>query len=100
MSGDLESFGDGLDELFRRLGLSNPRLQAELVEEWDSLVASPWLGRSKPVVVRGTTLVVEAVSPSMVSLLRYGEVSLLETLRERFGEGKITGVEVVAPGRR
>lgn len=100
MSRDPESFAEGLDEMFRRLGLSNPRLQAALIEEWDSLVGSPWQGRSHPVVVKGTTLVVEATSPSMVSLLRYGEASLLETLSKRFGEGQVTGVEVVPPRTR
>lgn len=99
MSGDLEPVGDGIDELFRRLGLSNPRLQSAVIEEWDELVGEPWLGRSRPVVVKGTTLVVEANAPSLVSFLRYGEASLLEVLSRRFGEGQITGVEVIAPGR-
>lgn len=100
MSRDLEPLSGGLDDVFRRLGLSNPVLQAEIVAEWDSLVGSPWQGRSRPVVVKGTTLVVEAKSSSMVSLLRYGEASLLETLANRFGKDLITGVEVVPPGRR
>lgn len=100
MSRDLEPFADGLDSVFRRLGLSNPRLQAALIEEWDTLVGSPWQGRSRPVVVKGTTVVVEASSASLVSMLRYGEASLIESLSERFGEGQITDVEVVAPKRR
>jgi hypothetical protein len=35
----------------------------------------------------------------MVAFLRYGEASLLETLRDRFGEGVIDSIEVVPPGR-
>lgn len=100
MKGDLESFADGLDDVFRRLGLSNPRLQADLAAEWDQLVGSPWKGRSRPVVVRGTALIVEATSASIVTLLRYGEASLLEVLATRFGAGQITSVEVVPPARR
>lgn len=100
MKGDLEPFADGLDDVFRRLGLSDPRLQAALIAEWDEMVGHPWKGRSRPVVVKGTTLVVEAANASMITLLRYGEANLLEVLAGRFGEGKVTGVEVVPPGRR
>lgn len=100
VKGDLEPISDGLDDVFRRLGLSNPRIHAVLVAEWDRLAGAPWAGRSKPVVVQGTTLVVEATSASTVTLLRYGESSLVEILKGRFGEGIVTKIEVVPPARR
>jgi Dna[CI] antecedent, DciA len=96
---DLEPVADTLDDVFSRLGLAHPQVMAAINEEWGRLAGRPWEGRSKPVVLRGKTLVVEASQPSMVAFLRYGEATLLETLAARFGEGLITSIEVVAPGR-
>ncbi len=100
MSNDLEPFSDSLDDVFARLGLPNPQLMSDLLGEWAELAGKPWTGNSRPVVVRGPTLVVEATSPSMVAFLRYAVSGLLTTLSERFGPGLITEVEVVPPRRR
>lgn len=99
MSPDLEPFAESLNEVFTRLGLPDPVIMSKITREWETLAGKPWVGRSKPLFVRGTTLVVEATSPSMVAFLRYGEASLVETLGSRFGEGVIDSVEVLAPGR-
>jgi len=96
---DLEHFSDSLDEMFTRLGLPDPVLMAALGSEWDDLAGPPWSGRSKPLYIKGKTLVVEAVSASMVAFLRYGESSLLEVLSERFGKGAIETIDIEPPGR-
>ena len=96
---DLEPFSKSINDVFTRLGLPDPVVMSKLVEEWDELAGSPWVGRSRPLYVRGTTLIVEASAPSMVAFLRYGQSGLVETLEERFGAGLIDSVEVVAPGR-
>lgn len=100
MSRDLERFSDSLDDVFARLGMPNPRVMSEVLHDWAELAGKPWVGNSRPVVVRGKTLVVEATTPSMIAFLRYGVGALLETCADRFGEGVITTVEVVPPGRR
>jgi hypothetical protein len=100
VSSDLEPVTETLDGVFARLGVANPKLMADLSGDWDTLAGAPWAGRSKPVVVRGKTLVVEASQPSVVAFLKYGVSGLLETLATRFGEGVVTAVEVVPPGRR
>lgn len=97
---DLEHFSESVDEMFKRLGLPDPVVMAALSSEWDELAGAPWSGRSKPLYIKGTTLVVEASSGSMVAFLRYGEASLLEALSERFGEGTVRSVEVRPPGSR
>lgn len=97
---DLEHFSDSVDEMFKRLGLPDPVVMAAISSEWDDLAGTPWAGRSRPLYIRGTTLVVEASSGSMVAFLRYGESTLLETLAGRFGEGTVTAVDVRPPGRR
>lgn len=96
---DLEPFSDSVDDMFRRLGLPDPEVMAGLTAEWDSLAGPPWSGRSEPLYIKGTTLVVEASSSSMVAFLRYGEISLLETLATRFGSGVVTAVDIRAPER-
>jgi hypothetical protein len=96
---DMEPFSESLDDVFARLGLPDPVLISQILEEWDELAGKPWVGRSKPLYVKGKTLVVEASAPSMIAFLRYGESSLVEALRERFGEGRVEAVEVIAPGR-
>jgi hypothetical protein len=99
VSSDLEPVSDTIEGVFSRMGLSNPRLMAEVQAEWDTLAGPPWAGRSRPVVIRSRTLVVEASQPSAVAFLRYGVTDLLATLRDRFGEEAVTDVEVVPPGR-
>lgn len=94
---DLEHFSESVDEMFTRLGLPDPVLMAGVSSEWDELAGAPWAGRSKPLFIKGKTLVVEAVSPSMVAFLRYAESSLLERLAERFGEGVIESVDIKTP---
>lgn len=99
VNGDLEPLSDGLDRIFGRLGLADPRVMSALQSEWSDLAGPPWRGNSKPVMVRGKTLVVEATTPSQVAFLRYGSTKLLATLAERFGEEVIVEVEVVPPRR-
>ena len=96
---DLEPFSDSLNDVFARMGLPDPVLMSKVNEEWETLAGNPWVGRSRPMFVRGKTLVVEASAPSMVAFLRYGESTLLKTLKDRFGEGVINSIEVLPPGR-
>lgn len=96
---DLGPFSDSVDALFRRLGLPDPVVMATLSDEWDDLAGPPWSGRSKPLYIRGTTLVIESSSASMIAFLRYGESKLLTDLALRLGEGIITSLDVRAPSR-
>lgn len=95
---DLEHFSESVDDMFARLGLPDPMVMAGISSEWDDLAGPPWSGRSKPLYIRGKTLVVEAASPSMVAFLRYGETSLIEKLADRFGKGTIEAVDIKSPG--
>lgn len=95
---ELEPFSSSIDEVFAKLGLPDPVLMSKITENWDELAGKPWVGRSKPLYVRSRTLYVEAASPSMVAILKYGMSNLTETLQNRFGAGVISGIEVVPPG--
>ncbi|HJQ75995.1 MAG TPA: DUF721 domain-containing protein [Acidimicrobiia bacterium] len=96
---DLEHFSDSVDAMFARLGLPDPMMMATLSAEWDRLAPAPWSSRSTPLYMTGSTLVVEASSPSMVAFLRYGEADLLDKLAERFGPDKVKTIEIKRPGR-
>jgi hypothetical protein len=95
--GDLTSFQASLEEMFRKLGLSDPMVLARLTGSWDELAGTPWAGRSRPLFIQDKTLVVEAAAPSMVAFLRYGSVTLVTTLSDVIGPGVIERIEVRAP---
>lgn len=97
--GDLEHFSESVDDMFTRLGLPDPRVMAVISSEWDGLAGPPWAGRSTPLYIKGSTLVVEAASASMVAFLRYGEAGLLDSLASRFGDGVVEHVDIQTPGR-
>lgn len=99
VSNDLEPFSESVDDMFSRLGLPKPEVMAAVSSEWDELAGPPWSGRSKPLYIKGSTLVVEASSGSMVAFLRYGSESLLRKLAERLGDGTIQTVEIRSPAR-
>jgi hypothetical protein len=97
---DLSSFESSLLEVFRRLGLPDPVVMSQLTEKWDELAGSPWSGRSTPLFIQGTTLVVEASSPSMVAFLRYGSADLIRAITDRLGEGVVDRIDVRPPPGR
>lgn len=99
MTEDLEEFGQSLKEAFQRMGLPDPVIMSKITAEWDAVAGKPWVGRSRPLYVKGTTLIVEAATPSMVAFLKYGESTLVTALQERFGQGVIDSIEVLAPGK-
>lgn len=94
---DMSSFGSAMKDMFRRLGLPDPLLVGRIRDEWEDFAGQPWVGRSKPVTIQGTTLVVEASSPSLVAFLKYGSEDLLEAITTRFGPGVIDKVDVRPP---
>jgi predicted nucleic acid-binding Zn ribbon protein len=96
---DLEHFSESVDEMFTRLGLPDPVVMAGVSSEWEELAGPPWSGRSRPLYMKGTILVVEAASPSMIAFLKYGETELLRRLSDRFGDGVVASIEIKAPGR-
>lgn len=88
-----------MEATFQRLGFPDPALMSQVLAEWETLADKHWVGRSKPVSVKGKTLVVEASTPSLVAFLKYGEAALLESLKNRFGTGVFQNIDVVAPRR-
>jgi predicted nucleic acid-binding Zn ribbon protein len=97
---DLTPFRTSLEEVFRKLGMSDPMAMARIAAGWDELAGTPWSGRSRPLFIQGKTLVVEAGAPSMVAFLRYGSSDLVAAISRALGEGVIEKIEVRAPAGR
>jgi predicted nucleic acid-binding Zn ribbon protein len=97
---DLTPFRTSLEEMFRKMGLSDPIVMSRLSAGWDELAGSPWAGRSRPLFIQGKALVVEASAPSMVAFLRYGSSALVASLKEVIGEDVIEQIEVRPPSAR
>ena len=91
---DLEHVSDSIDDMFTRMGLPDPEVAAALSSEWEALAGPPWSGRSRPLYVRGSTLVVEASSASIIAFLRYGEADLIGKLEKRFGRRVVETVDI------
>jgi len=97
---ELEPIEKPLLEMLDRLGLPEPDLLGAVAGEWDALAGEPWAGRSRPVLIRNRELVVEAVAPSLVGLLRYAVGDLMRSLDDRFGEGVFESVRVQGSASR
>ena len=92
--------GDLLRVLMERYRLVDPDTWTRITSDWDTVAGSPWAGRSKPSSLKGGELVVEASSPAIVSMLRYGTHSLMERLGEELGSAVVTSVRIIPPPRR
>lgn len=90
---------DGIEAFLARFGLPSPEVSQSIFDRWHD-VGPPWSEHARPVVLRGGELVVEALAPSMVSVLRYAVGNLHKALDELLGPGVVTSVTVRPPGRR
>lgn len=97
--GDLSSFESSVGDLFRKIGLPDPLVMSQITDDWDSVAGEPWAGRSRPIIIKGSTLIVEASTPSLVAFLRYAVSDLEEKLETLVGKGIIENIEVRPPAR-
>lgn len=94
---DLHPVGALLKSILGSMGLERVELTLALMEEWDDIAGSPWVGASNPIVVKDGELIVEATSPTTVRFLKYAVGDLMRRLDDRFGEGVIESVTVRPP---
>lgn len=89
-----------LESLLAKLGLPAPSVSKSLDEGWDEMAGAPWSGQTRPLFIREGELVVEAVSPALVGMLRYAVGDLMKRLDGYLGDGVVETVRVVSPTRR
>ena len=89
-----------LEGLLQKLGLPAPSVSKSLAEGWDEMAGAPWSGQTRPLFIREGELVVEAISPALVGMLRYAIGDLMRRLDDQLGEGVVETVRVVRPNQR
>jgi hypothetical protein len=92
--------GEILDSVLRSIGLSDPLVWKRLEAEWPEVAGEPWSTMSRPVALTRSVLLVEAVSPAAVSILRFGVAGLTQRLNQALGAGVVKDVKVRPPGRQ
>jgi hypothetical protein len=93
-------FDAALAEALLRLGIAPIEVLMDLEEHWDEVAGAPWVGISRPVVLRDGELVVEATSGPAAGLLRYAVGDLHRRLDSRLGPGIVDRIAVRQPSRQ
>ena len=93
MARDLVPIGDVLGRLLKRLGLERRTREARIALEWGRVVGETIARHSKPVGVRGKTLLVHVDSSVWLAELdRYFKGAMLEKIRDELGERRIVDI--------
>ncbi len=91
---------DTLRRLLERLGVVEASLWNRIRDDWGALSGSPWAAQTRPVGMHGRKLVLEAISPQAVAMLRYGTTGLTHRLNAQLGDDVISEVVVKPPSRQ
>lgn len=97
---DLEQVGKDVDRLLERMGMPPAVDLSMLVERWSELVGEAIGEVSRPVLLEGTELTVDAADGPTASLLKYRIGPLLDALREHLGEGVVEAVKIRVARRK
>lgn len=89
--------GDVLRGILDRLGVGDLDLWNRIQQEWPDVVGSPWDAQAKPIALTDGVLVVEAVTPAAIGVLRYGTAGLKKSLNDRYGSDVIRDVRLRPP---
>ncbi len=95
--GDMADLSGGIGRMLRNLGMGDIRMLLDLQAEWDEIAGRPWAGASRPMGVADGELLVEALDPGTISLLRYATGALVKAVEDRFGPGPVDRIKVVPP---
>lgn len=90
MTRDAVPIGEVLGRLLKKLGLEKRTRQARIALEWGRVVGETIARHSKPVGVRGKTLLVNVDSSVWLAELdRYFKDAMLAKIRDELGETRI-----------
>lgn len=84
----------GLDRVVRRLGGPSADVASGVFGRWDEMVGETVAANSRPVAVRGTTLVLAVSDPAWATQLRFLEADIVARLTEQLGASSIDSIEV------
>lgn len=93
MARKVVSIGDVLGPLLKRLGLERRLREARIALEWDKIVGEKVAAHSRPVALKGKTLVVNVDSSVWLSeLSHYFKGKILEKIHDEMGEKRIRDI--------
>lgn len=95
---DPAPLGDVLRVILGRLGVGDLEQWNRIRDEWTEVAPPPWGGQAKPLSLTDGVLVVEAVTPAAVGILRYGIAGLQQALSATYGDGVVREVRLRSPG--
>jgi hypothetical protein len=90
---------DTIKRLMERLGVVDSSTWNRIRDEWAELSGTPWAVQTSPIGMHAGKLVLQAMSPQAVAMLRYGTIGLTHRLNAQLGEGTVTEVIVKPPSR-
>ncbi|MDH4119559.1 MAG: DUF721 domain-containing protein [Acidimicrobiia bacterium] len=90
--------GEVLKAVLNRLGMTDLDRWQRIQNEWEEVAGAPWNTQSRPLSLTNGVLVVEAVTPAAIGLLRYGVVGLRQRLCDHFGDGVVDEIQLRSPG--
>ena len=93
-TGDPVSMHASLDRIVRHLGGPSADVATGIFGRWSELVGDAVAAHSRPVAMKGTTLVVAVSDPAWATQLRFLEHDLIERLRTELGEDAIDTIDV------
>ena len=93
-TGDPVSMRASLDRIVRHLGGPSAEVTTGIFGRWPELVGDAVAAQSRPVAMKGTTLVVAVSDPAWATQLRFLEHDLIERLQVELGQDAIDTIEV------
>lgn len=93
MSRKAEKIGDVLGPLLKKLGLERKLREARIALKWKKIVGERVAAHSRPVAVRGRTLIVNVDSSVwLTELSRYFKEKILSKIHDEMGEKRIKDI--------
>lgn len=86
--------GDLLPRVFEELGLEGKLEERRLRQEWHRIVGEAIAGRSRPVKVRGTTLIVEVANNVWMNEIQFHRSEMVRKINMEFPKLKIDDIRL------
>ena len=95
-----QPLGKALDRVMRGLGAPEASGVHLVFDRWPEVVGEALAGRTKPLRIEGSRLVLAVDEPAMVTHVKFLQPELLNRLEQLLGPGRVTSLDLrVGPKR-